>query len=219
MLLITLHLRLQSIQALPYYNSGSPTVTVTGLTVDNFVGECYEDSTTDIVHVNSGTNYEGTSGTSISGTYFDYSEVDGTTTMLSGSTPIAQTGVGGSYAFGDLTVSINGSSITSVETLKVRARNVTGMSGYASDISTKVQVHTASPSGFIETTISVADALGATHDDDGLRVTGFSGTGDTPAIAGATNFYTSNAWSGAQTVAGTSEAIIRLGTLQHYTEH
>ena len=204
------------ISGIPYYNSGSPTVTVTGLTVDNFVGECYEDSTTDIVHVNSGTNYEGTSSTSISGTYFDYSEVDGTTTMLSGSTPIAQTGVGGSYAFGDLTVSINGSSITSVETLKVRARNVTGMSGYASDISTKVQVHTASPSGVIETTIPVADSLGATHDDDGLRVTGFSGTGDTPAIAGATNFYTSNAWSGAVTVAGTSEAIVRLGTLEHY---
>ena len=168
------------------------------------------------MHVNSGTNFEGTSGSSISSDYFSYAEADGTTTMLAGSIPLAQTGVGSAYTLGDLTVSINGSPNTSVETLRVRARNVTGMSGYASDISTKLQVHSSSPTGFIETAIPVADALGATHDDDGLRVTGFSGTGDTPAIAGATNFYTSNAWSGAVTVAGTSEAIVRLGTLEHY---
>jgi len=204
------------ISGIPYYNTGSPTVTVTGLTVNNFVGECYEDSTNDIVHVNSGTNFEGTSGSSISSEYFSYAEADGTTTMLAGSIPLAQTGVGSAYTLGDLTVSINGSPNTSVETLRVRARNVTGMSGYASDISTKLQVHSSSPTGFIETAIPVADALGATHDDDGLRVTGFSGTGDTPTIAGATNFYTSNAWSGAVTVAGTSEAIVRLGTLEHY---
>ena len=204
------------ISGIPYYNTGSPTVTVTGLTVNNFVGECYEDSTNDIVHVNSGTNFEGTSGSSISSDYFSYAEADGTTTMLAGSIPLAQTGVGSAYTLGDLTVSINGSPNTSVETLRVRARNVTGMSGYASDISTKLQVHSSSPTGFIETAIPVADALGATHDDDGLRVTGFSGTGDTPTIAGATNFYTSNAWSGAVTVAGTSEAIVRLGTLEHY---
>lgn len=204
------------ISGIPYYNTGSPTVTVTGLTVNNFVGEVYEDSTNDIVHVNSGTNFEGTSGSSISSEYFSYAEADGTTTMLAGSIPLAQTGVGSAYALGGLTVSINGSPNTSVETLRVRARNITGMSGYASDISTKLQVHSSSPTGFIETAIPVADALGATHDDDGLRVTGFSGTGDTPTIAGATNFYTSNAWSGAVTVAGTSEAIVRLGTLEHY---
>ena len=66
-------------------------------------------------------------------------------------------------------------------------------------------------------TIAVADSLGATHDDDGLRITGFGAAGDNPSFSSSTNYYTGSAWSSAETVAGTQEAITRWGTLQHFT--
>tara|TARA_R110000803_G_scaffold42597_2_gene91239 strand:+ start:38815 stop:42135 length:3321 start_codon:yes stop_codon:yes gene_type:complete len=202
------------VSGIPYYNTGSPVVRISGLTVTNLIGEAYLDGST-IAQVLSSTNYEGTTDSAIGTQSYNYTEVDGTSSMLSGGVPVAQTGIGGAYSLGALDVSLTSSSRTSVENIKARIQNLKGYSAYA-DLGTKLQVMTDSPSGFIETAIPVADALGATHDDDGLRVTGFSGTGDTPTIAGATNFYTSNAWSGAVTVAGTSEAIVRLGTLEHY---
>jgi hypothetical protein len=207
---------LRHISGIPYYNSGSPEIRISGLTVDNLVGEAYYDGS-QIVQFQSGTNYESTSGSAISTTNFGYADIDGASTMLSGGVPIAQTGVASSYALGALDITLNGSAGKAIETIKARAQNLKGYSSFAADLGTKIQVHTDSPSGFVEDTITVSDSLGAGHDDDGKRITGFSGSTDTPAIAGSTNFYTANAWSGAVTVAGTSEAIVRLGTLQHYT--
>ena len=204
------------ISGIPYYNTGSPQIRVSGLTVNNLVGEAYYDGS-QILQFASGTNYESTSDSAISTTNFSYADIDGSSTMLSSGVPIAQTGVGSAYALGDIDITLNSSGVKSIETIKGRIQNLMGYSGYAADLGTKIQVHTDAPSGFVEGTIAVSDSLGAGHDDDGLRITGFSGTGDTPTIAGSTNFYTANAWSGAVTVAGTSEAIVRLGTLQHYT--
>jgi hypothetical protein len=204
------------ISGIPYYNTGSPQIRVSGLTVNNLVGEAYYDGS-QILQFQSGTNYESTSDSAISTTNFSYADIDGSSTMLSSGVPIAQTGVGSAYALGDIDITLNSSGVKSIETIKGRIQNLMGYSGYAADLGTKIQVHTDAPSGFVEGTIAVSDSLGAGHDDDGLRITGFSGTGDTPTIAGSTNFYTANAWSGAVTVAGTSEAIVRLGTLQHYT--
>ena len=47
------------------------------------------------------------------------------------------------------------------------------------------------------------------------RISGFGASSDTPAFNSATNYYTSNAWTGAVTVAGTAEAICRFGTIGH----
>jgi len=207
---------LRHISGIPYYNTGSPQIRISGLTVDNLVGEAYYDGS-QILQFTSGTNYESTSDSAISTTNFSYTDIDGASTMLSSGVPIAQTGVASAYALGDIDITLTSSGAKSIETIKGRIQNLMGYSNYASDLGTKIQVHTDAPSGFVEGAIPVADSLGATHDDDGLRITGFSGASDTPAIAGSTNFYTANAWSGAVTVAGTSEAIVRLGTLQHYT--
>ncbi|MDA8897587.1 hypothetical protein N9I83_00975 [bacterium] len=204
------------ISGIPYYNTGSPQIRVSGLTVDNLVGEAYYDGS-QILQFASGTNYESTSDSAISTTNFSYADIDGSSSMLASGVPVAQTGVGSAYALGDIDITLTSSGVKSIETIKGRIQNLMGYSGYASDLGTKIQVHTDAPSGFIEDTIAVSDSLGAGHDDDGKRITGFSGTGDTPTIAGSTDFYTANAWSGAVTVAGTSEAIVRLGTLQHYT--
>ena len=206
------------ISGIPYYNGGSPQVRVSGLTVNNLVGEAYTTSST-ILQIEDGTRQESTSndviGSPAAG--YTYAQIDGASTMLASGVPIAQTGVSTPYALGDLDFAISSSTGIAIQKVKARARNLDGYGSYTADLPTIVQMHTDAPQGFNEGAVIVDSDLGAGFDDYGKRVTGFSGTGDTPTIAAATNFYTSNAWSGAQTVAGTSEAIIRLGTLQHYT--
>ena len=79
-------------------------------------------------------------------------------------------------------------------------------------------MHTAAQSGISEIAIPVADSLGATYDDDGIRIFDFSSdTTDTPSYTSSTNFYTnstypesSDPWS-----SGTKEATVRLGVIKH----
>jgi hypothetical protein len=135
--------------------------------------------------------------------------------MLNSGVPIAQTGVASPYALGDVTVDITSSSVATVEAIKFRATNVNGTGSYTSETSEKIQVWTASPT-FDEENIAVSDSLGAGHDDDGKRITGFGAASDTPSFNSSTNNYTGNVWTGAQTIAGTSEAVVRWNTLQHF---
>jgi hypothetical protein len=68
--------------------------------------------------------------------------------------------------------------------------------------------------------ITVSDSLGAGHDDDAVRISGFGSlSSDTPSLNDSSNanYYTDHAWSGAVTVAGTNEAISRFGTIKHFT--
>jgi hypothetical protein len=205
------------ISGVPYYNSGSPSVNVTGTTVTNLVGQTYR-STTSPHEVDPATNDESTSGSVISNNNYTYSNMDGASTFLSSSVPIANTGVGSAYTLGTIAVPITGSSVRAVQTIKARTKNVNGQGGYNTG-STKIQVHTATPNGVVEDAIPVADSLGngSTHTDNGVRITGFGAASDTPSFTGSTNYYTANAWSGLQTVAGTSEAITRWGTIKHFT--
>ena len=70
-------------------------------------------------------------------------------------------------------------------------------------------------SGFNEEDITV-NSLGSGHTDNAKRVV-FSGlTGATPAYTGSTNYYTTDAWTGNITVAGTDNAISRFGKLKHF---
>ena len=95
--------------------------------------------------------------------------------------------------------------------------NVNGSSSIVNLTDKYIQVYSASLTGFDEENIPVADALGSVFDDDGKRVTGFGSAADTPSFNSATNFYTANAFTGAATVAGTTEAIVRWGTVKHFT--
>ena len=52
------------ISGVPYYNTGSPTVTITGLAVGDLVGQTYRDTTTPF-QTTTGTLAEGTSGSII----------------------------------------------------------------------------------------------------------------------------------------------------------
>ena len=138
--------------------------------------------------------------------------------MLSGGTPTVNVGTSSAYAIGSLTVPITSSSVRTISRVKVRARNVNGTGSYSSDISTNIAVHKSAQSGISEIAIAVSDSLGATYDDDGVRIFDFSAeTTDTPSYTSSTNFYTNSLYSEASDpgVAGTQEATIRLGVLKH----
>ena len=207
------------VSGIPYYNSGSPTVTVTGTTIENFTGQAYQD-TTSPHKVDNDTNQESTSGDVITDSDFTYANVDGGTTMLSSGVPKSDTGVSSAYTIGAVTVPITSNSVKSVRTIKAMSKNANGDGLYNSS-STKIQVYTASVSGLDNEAggITVSDSLGdgSTHTDDALRITGFGSSSDTPSFTSSTNYYTANAWTGAVTVAGTTEAISRFGTIKHFT--
>jgi hypothetical protein len=205
------------ISGIPYYNSGSPSLTLAGVTIDDLVGQCYTNQS-NIVEVDDGTNQEGTASNAITNTDYTYANIDGASTMLSGGIPTVNVGTSSAYAIGSLTVPITSSSVRTVSRVKVRARNVNGISSYSSDIATNIAVHKSAQSGISEIAIAVADALGATYDDDGVRIFDFSAeTTDTPSYNSATNFYTNSLYSESADpgVAGTQEATIRLGVLKH----
>lgn len=201
------------ISGVPYYNTGSPTVTISNLAVANLVGQTYRDTSSPI-QFTAGSLAEGTSGTILSTQQKTYSQIDGASSMLTGGIPNADTGVGSNYTMGDITLSVDGTA-RAVGYVDAQMFNVNGSSSVVNITDKLIQVYSQSISGFNESLIPVSDDLGTTYDDDGLRVaTGLSG--DTPAFVD-TNYYTGNVWSGAETVAGTDEAIVRWGTLEHFS--
>jgi len=204
------------ISGVPYYNSGSPTLTLSGVEISNLTGQAYTDQS-NIVEVDNGTNQEGTSSAGTTNTDYSYSDIDGASSMLTGGIPNVDTGVASAYAIGDLSVPITSSSVRTIDRVKIRARNCNGTSSY-SENTTNVQVHSAAQSGISEIAIAVSDSLGAGFDDDGVRIFDFNAaTTDNPSYNGATNFYTNSPYTEASDpgVEGTKEATIRLGVLKY----
>jgi len=204
------------ISGIPYYNSGSPTLTLSGVEISNLTGQAYTDQS-NIVEVDNGTNQEGTSSAGTTNTDYSYSDIDGASSMLTGGIPNVDTGVASAYAIGDLSVPITSSSVRTIDRVKIRARNCNGTSSY-SENTTNVQVHSAAQSGISEIAIAVSDSLGAGFDDDGVRIFDFNAaTTDNPSYNGATNFYTNDPYTEASDpgVEGTKEATIRLGVLKY----
>ena len=211
------------ISGVPYYNTGSPTVTVTGTTVENFTGQAYQDTSSPHEY-GGGTNQESTSGEVLASdpTTFTYAQIDGASTMLTGGIPNTDTGVGTPYTLGTLTIPIAPSSTRTIKTIGAKSRNANGDEGSYDEDTTKIQVYTASLLTLDDEAggITVSDSLGATFDDDAVRISGLGSlSGDTPSLFDSSNanYYTDHAWSGAVTVAGTNEAISRFGTIKHFT--
>ena len=205
---------LKYISGIPHYTNNSA-LRLSGVQLSNLVGQTYQNSS-DIVSVTSGTNLESTTQSAISTQSYNYAAIDGAVTMLSSGVPIKETGVSSGYVIDDLTININQSNIKTVEKLRMRARNINGVSGY-SDLDKNIQVYSASISGIDETDISVTTTGVAAQ---GLRVFDFSAAdSDNPIINGSTNYYTNSVYSTTADpgVAGTQEASIRFGTLKHLT--
>ena len=204
------------ISGIPYYNSGSPTVSLSGVQISNLTGQAYTDQS-NIVEVDNATNQEGTSSAGTTNTDYSYSDIDGASSMLTLGVPNVDTGVSSAYAIGALTVPITSSSVRTVDRVKVRARNANGVGSY-SENTTAIQVHKSAQSGISEIAIAVSDSLGAGFDDDGVRIFDFNAaTTDNPSYDGSTNFYTNSPYTEASDpgVEGTKEATIRLGVLKY----
>ena len=213
---------LKYVSGIPYYNDGSPSLSVAGSTISNFTGQCYQD-TSSPVEIDPGTNLESTSGHVIANLDFTYATIgDGSTTV-----PAVNLGVGSAYSLATLTVPLLSTQRRSIQQIKMRAKNCNGNGSY-SESSTKIQMYSntrlaldnegaeSSQAGVI----AVSDSLGATFDDDAVRIAGFGAlSGNNPDINDSSNanYYTDSVWSGAVTVAGTNEAISRFGTITHFT--
>ena len=203
------------ISGVPYYNTGSPTVTLSGAQAYNWIGQTYRNTTTPF-ETASGTNDESTSSSVVSTQYKTYAQIDGASTFLSGGVPIATTGqtAGTAYNLGNVSVALTSSSIYAVETIQFRMYNVNGTGSYAAH-PTKIQMFTAAPSGFVEDNISVTSSS-SLWNDAGLRIALSGASGANPVYNSSTNYYTDHAWSGAETIAGTDEAVVRWNQLKHF---
>ena len=204
---------LRYVSGVPYYNTGNPTFYISGLTITNLTGQTYRSGNP--VSVGTGTASEG-SGSVVNTTNQSFSDIEGAVSILSGGEPVANVGVGGAYSMGNISVDVrNYGTDVVVGPVDFNLTNVNGGSVNQSATSEKVQLWRGSVT-IDESAIAVSDSLGAGFDDDGVRITGFGSAGDTPAFNSATNYYTGNAWSGAETIAGTSEAVNRFNTIKHY---
>jgi len=201
---------LRYISGIPYYNTGG-VVDINDLAVTNWIGQTYRSGSP--LSIVDGPNDESTSGAIISTQTKTYANLDGASTYLSGGHPIAGTGQSANYTFGALSVNINASA-RAVAQLQANINNVNGTSTTVT-LPTKINVYSQSITGFDEENINVPTTLGSTFTDNGKRVA-LGLTGDNPAYTPA-DFYTNDAWSGAETVAGTDEAIVRWGQLKHHT--
>lgn len=204
------------ISGIPYYSStGSPTIRIANLELQNFTGQTFRS--TDPFILSSGSVIEG-SGAVISSQTKGLTTINGVSSMLSGANVIANVGISTNYVLGNLTGNINGSN-NSVSTLQANIFNVIGTSTTV-QLPTRIQAYAGANSGVNEQSLPVSASLGTIYTDNGVRVnvTGFGnvGCGNTPAYTAA-NFYTGNAWSGAVTVQGTIESVVRYGNLRHYT--
>ena len=200
------------ISGIPYYNTGNPKLTLSGLKINDWIGQAYRDSS-QILEITNGTNLEGTSGSTINTQYKDYNDLEDVQYIVGGN-PTANTL---SYDFADQTIDITTLSVSAIETIKARAYNVNGTGNYT-EFSTNVQVHTEAPYGIVEDSITVSDTLGnGSITDDAVRIADFiSETTDTPTITSSTD-YMATPFTGAVSVSGTKEATVRWGTLQHDT--
>jgi PKD repeat protein len=199
------------ISGIPYFNTGSPTVTLAGTQIFNWIGQTYRNTTTPFSIVPD-TNDESTTGNVIASQSKTYSNLDGATTFLSSGVPKADTGKdsGNKYTIGSQSINVAPASTAAVQTIKYSAINVNGTSATAT-LATKIQVFTSTPSGFVETNVTAPS--GATA---GKRIAISGATGANPTFSNSTNYYTGNLWTGAATIAGTDEAVVRWNQLKWF---
>ena len=200
------------ISGIPYYSAtGSPSITVATVELQNFVGQTFRSA--DPFTLAAGSAIEGT-GSIIATQTKSLAQIDGPSTMLTGSNVKANTGISSNYTLGNVNVLING-AVNAVANVTAAIFNVIGTSTTV-QLPTKIQVNASANTGISEGNIAVSATLGSIYTDNGLRITGFGSAANTPAFNGATNNYTANVWSGVQTIAGTQESVDRYGVLKHF---
>lgn len=204
---------LNYISGIPYYTNDA-VLDVSGITVSNVAGQTYREDTAPFT-IQNGTIVEQDSGSALLNQTKTYSLLP--PSSLSSGYPIANSGVSSALSLQDFTINVNAGG-RCVSYFRMFMRNVNGNGAAVEYANTKIQVHNGISAGVNELAIPVSDSLGATYDTDGVRLSNFSSTNATPTFANNIDYYVNSAWSGAVTVEGTDEAIVRYGDLKHYTE-
>ena len=200
------------ISGIPYYSAtGSPSITVATLELQNFTGQTFRSA--DPMTLSAGSAIEG-SGSIIAVQTKNLTQINGTSSMLTGANVNANVGISSNYAMGNLNVLING-AVNAVANVGANIFNVVGTSTTV-QLPTKIQVNAAANTGISEGNIAVSATLGSVYTDNALRITGFGTAANNPAFNGSTNYYTGNVWTGVQTIAGTQDAVDRYGVVRHY---
>jgi hypothetical protein len=210
------------ISGVPYYNSGSPTIVITGMTVSNFTGQTYGNFSNPL-SVFSGDNLSGAgSQSSINTQNYTYTNmtIPGDPIANGSGIPFANRGISSPHAVKDITVALTTSNVRTVERIKYRAKNVNG-DGSTVQNDQYIAIHTTNQYGVNEIATTVSNTLGnGVYTDDATRIFDFaSNPVDNPAYVNSTNFYTNDTYTEASDpgVQGTQEATIRFGILEHNT--
>jgi hypothetical protein len=197
------------ISGIPYYNTGSPTITIANLQVANLSGQTFRSA--DPFSLASGTVSEG-SGALVSATQTKALSTinNAASSFLTGANLNANVGVASNYTLGNMTGNLTGANNV-VATLQANIFNVIGTSTTV-QLPANIQMYAGANSGINEQSITCTPTA---NTQAAIRIV-MSTAGNTPVFANSINYYTSNAWSGAQTIADTPEAVVRYGVLQRY---
>ena len=208
------------ISGIPYFNSGSPVISIAGLQISDLTGQTYLDNplSTSVVEVTSGDATEG-SGSGFTTNGYNYGSLNNPSNqMWDGNYVDANVGRSSPYTTHTFNVPITSSSVALTERLKIRAQNANGFGSYLQN-STLINIQTASQSGISELSIAVSNSLGSSFTDNAVRSAALiSATTDTPTLRGSSfNYYTTETFteSADPGVAGTKEASIRFGVVKH----
>jgi len=211
------------ISGIPYYSTDNPTVILTGVTISNFTGQTYRN-TSQVLRVYSGANFEGTSASVVPTQYYNYSEINPAgTPFLTGGIPNANIGFNPTafVPIDDIEINLTTSSTRTVDTIKYDIDNVNGRSASETRSETAINFHKSTQYGISEIAIDVSSSLGnGVYTDDGVRIFDFAafGSQDTPPYSSTgTNFYSNNPYTESSDpgVEGTQEATVRLGNIEH----
>ena len=149
------------ISGIPYYSAtGSPSVTVATLELQNFTGQTFRSA--DPMTLSAGSAIEGT-GSIIAAQTKTLAQINGTSSMLTGSNVNANVGIASNYTMGNLNVLING-AVNAVANVGANIFNVIGTSTTV-QLPTKIQVNAAANTGISEGNIAVSVTLGSVYTD------------------------------------------------------
>ena len=202
------------VSGIPYYQAGG-NVSVANLAVYNWIGQTYNNANGSPFAFTSGATVEGTSGTLFTSQTQSYTLLNGSSNYLTSGVPQANIGnnISNYYTFGTLYFTI-GTTAAAVGNANVSIINVNGTSTIAT-LNKYLNVYGSAYSGLDETSITSTITNGGSANSEvakRIAVNTFSGQNPTFANTGS-NYYTGSAWSGAVTIAGTDEAVIRWGNL------
>lgn len=200
------------VSGIPYYTNDA-VLNVVNARVTNVAGQFYRNISSPF-NIYSGTTSEGDSGSVFSSQTKGHSILPSAT--LNSGYPIANSGMSANVNIDTFQINVNGGG-RRVGDFKMRMSNVNGTGSNVSFSNVSIQTYNGTSTGVNENAISVADSLGAGFDTDGVRLSNFSSTNATPTFNNSTDYFASNAWTGAVTIAGTDEAVVRYGNLTHYT--